>query len=208
MEELRSTEILDREIQEDARKKAEKILKTADAEIEAIKAQVPARLAVLVSEKEAEYALKIEAVKRDSQAAIPLEKQRLVVSFIDEQVTEAVDNWFSNLSQDKKLELLGNHALKYNEVLKDKDVDFYYYGYTEAQIKKMCSSLFKTTNIHSCKKLQKNEALLLGFSDGFYIKTVDKSIVCRASIEEVSSVLLTEKREELALKLFGGRLPL
>lgn len=208
MEELRSTEILDREIQEDARKKAEKILKTADAEIEAIKAQVPARLAVLVSEKEAEYALKIEAVKRDSQAAIPLEKQRLVVSFIDEQVTKAVDNWFSNLSQDKKLDLLGNHALKYNEVLKNKDVDFFYYGYTEKQIKKMCSSLFKTTNIHSCSELQKHEALLLGFSDGFYIKTVDKSIVCRASIEEVRSVLLTDKREELALKLFGGRLPL
>ena len=31
MEELRSTDILDKEIQDDARKKAEKILKNADA---------------------------------------------------------------------------------------------------------------------------------------------------------------------------------
>ena len=44
MEELRSAEILDKEIQDDARKKAEKILRNADSQCDQIMAQVESRL--------------------------------------------------------------------------------------------------------------------------------------------------------------------
>ena len=43
MEELRSTEILEKEIQSDARRKAEKILKNADADCEKILSSVETR---------------------------------------------------------------------------------------------------------------------------------------------------------------------
>ena len=52
MEELRSAEILDKEIQDDARKKAEKILRNADSQCDQIMAQVESRLEEAKKEKE------------------------------------------------------------------------------------------------------------------------------------------------------------
>lgn len=55
MEELRSTEILDKEIQEDARRKAERILRKTDVECEKIKNSVSTRIETVTSEKNEEY---------------------------------------------------------------------------------------------------------------------------------------------------------
>ena len=52
MEELRSTEILDKEIEADARKKADKILKNADSEAEKILADVETRVKEAKEQKE------------------------------------------------------------------------------------------------------------------------------------------------------------
>ena len=80
MEELRSTEILDKEIQEDARKKAGRILRDADAEAAKILAAVDSRVAAIRKEKENAYEQKIAAFKRDAEAALPLEEKRFLVS--------------------------------------------------------------------------------------------------------------------------------
>ena len=52
MEELRSTEILDKEIQEDARKKADKIVKNSQIEAQNILDSVDGRIEVARQEKE------------------------------------------------------------------------------------------------------------------------------------------------------------
>ena len=77
MEELRSTEILDKEIQEDARKKADKIVKNSQIEAQNILDSVDGRIEVARQEKEKFYAEKLTRFERDTNASLPLEKQRL-----------------------------------------------------------------------------------------------------------------------------------
>ncbi|HOC28537.1 MAG TPA: hypothetical protein PKH40_02540 [Treponemataceae bacterium] len=207
MEELRSTEILDREIQEDARKKAEKILKTADAECAEILAQVTFRIERVKAEKTAEYASRLEAVRRDSSAAIPLEKQRRLVSYVDRQVREAILDWFSSLSAEKRLALLSRHAERYRTALAGKPLVISVCGYGEKEVASLAAGLFGSGNIASVRTLSASEAERAGFSDGFYIETEDASIACRVSLEEVRDMILSDKRQELADCLLAGRLP-
>ena len=62
MEEFRSTEILDKEIQADARKKAEKILAKADVDCALLLEEVSGRIEKAKKELEDKYSLKITAL--------------------------------------------------------------------------------------------------------------------------------------------------
>ena len=77
MEELRSTEILDREIQSDARKKAENILKKADKSCEEILNSV---------EKTIEEARKTKEDFYNKTYPIPTESWEKIVKLIIEQM--------------------------------------------------------------------------------------------------------------------------
>jgi len=64
MEELRSTEILDKEIREDARRKANRILNNATLECEKILEDVNNRFEKDAETKKAEYQFKIDDYKK------------------------------------------------------------------------------------------------------------------------------------------------
>ena len=69
MEEFRSTEILDKEIQDDARRKAEKLLKRAEIDGQKILDDVKVRIENTAKEKQAMYAARTEALKNDLDTA-------------------------------------------------------------------------------------------------------------------------------------------
>ena len=79
MEEFRSTEILDKEIQEDARRKAERLIKRAETDGQVLLDENQARIEKTAAEKKALYAKKLESYKTDLAAALPLEKERFLV---------------------------------------------------------------------------------------------------------------------------------
>lgn len=207
MEELRSTEILDREIQEDARKKAEKILKLADIESKAFIDAVPARIDHFRQEKQKEYARRLDVVKHDHEASVPLEKQRRIIFFVDKTVNDALSSWFSSIDTEQQLFLLQKHAARYVPVLEKKHIKVFVFGYSENEIKKIVHTLFTKEAINSITSLSKAEAVLRNVSQGFILESFDGSIICRVTIEEIKNTLLSEKREELADKLLQGRLP-
>ena len=103
MEELRSTEILDKEIQNDARKKAERLLEKADNESKFLIEDVKNRISLAEKERSEENNEKLEKYKKNLDASIPLEKERFLVIFIQDSINKAMDNYFSSLSQNEKI---------------------------------------------------------------------------------------------------------
>lgn len=202
MEELRSTEILDREIQEDARRKAEKILKANEAECEHILAGVAARVESARGEKDAEYKARLDSHVRDSEAAIPLEKQRKLVSFIDESVKAALDGWFAGIGKEKRLELYASLLRKVRPLFETSAVNVWFRGYGEAAIRELAESVFGAKGVASVA-----EAATQAFGDGIVVESSDGLIRCRATMDEIRETLLNEKRQELAEALMGGRIP-
>lgn len=212
MEELRSTEILDKEIQEDARKKADKIVKNSQKEAQNIIDGVSGRIETAKQEKEKLYAEKLTRFERDTNASLPLEKQRFLVSFEDEQVTNGIKNYLEKLSLEKKSELLKELLKKYKSILENRKVNIFTVNFDKTLSEKMTKEILSNNSILSCVELSDYEKQILteenpNFVEGFVLKSDDKAITCRVLLCEIINNIKDKNSFELAQTLFCGRLP-
>ena len=102
MQELRSTDILDKEIQADARKKAERMLQKADRDCENLLGSLEADLQKSAEEKKTFFDNKLQSFETDRKAVVPLEKERFKVSFIQDAVIQNI-NTFPLISMNQDL---------------------------------------------------------------------------------------------------------
>jgi len=207
MEELRSTEILDREIREDARRKAEKALSASEAECAMISSDYASKLDADRAAKKAEYAEALAAYERDVAAAIPLEKERRLVSFIDAEVRSALDARLADLGPSGRLSLYGRLLSRYSPRFNGARVRVYARGFDPDQARAAVGRAFGPERVASSESLDPERAAREGCSDGLIVEAEDGSVSCRASLEEIRNEILDSRRQELAEALFGGRLP-
>jgi vacuolar-type H+-ATPase subunit E/Vma4 len=106
MEELQSTEALDREILEDARTKAFKILKTAGETEAASKAAWDGKLDKTLAEAGDNYRLKEERERREIMARLPLDERKIRSEKIERFLSGAMDDFLRSLDRGKILSVL------------------------------------------------------------------------------------------------------
>lgn len=208
MQELRSTDILDKEIEADARRKAEAILKRADKECEEIIASVQNRINVARQEKEEFYSKKLDAFEKDLKASGPLEKQRFQVSFIQEQVITAINKYLAELKEEERLVLVTDRFDF--SVCKDKKINAYVYGFDFDAAQKILKEKLGSTLV-SCKKTDFGKTMIeeeLGLENnqGIILEAEDKSMRARLTLVQVLGGILDNYRQELSDALFGGSL--
>lgn len=205
MQELRSTEILDKEIRAEAQRKADKILKNADTECEKILSSVDERVAEAKKEKEIFYNKKLSILENDQAASIPLEKQRFEVSFIQDSLAKQMNEYLSSLSEEKRIDLILN---QFNlELLKDKKLNAFVYGFDLNFTKKVLTEKFGS-NLLNCEKTEfgkivTEEDCSLENKAGIILESEDKQYRCRLSLSEVVNNLFNKYRAELSDALFS-----
>ena len=208
MQELRSTDILDKEIEADARRKAEAILKRADEECAEIIASVQKRVEVARQEKEEFYSKKLDAFEKDLKASGPLEKQRFEVSFIQEQVISAINKYLQGLSQDDRLALV-TKSFDFS-ICSGKKMNAYVYGFEPASAEKLLKAKLGDS-LASCSKTEfgktmREEDIGLEQNQGIILEADDKSMRCSLTLVQVLGEILDKYRQELSDVLFGGAL--
>ena len=213
MQELRSTEILDKEILNDAVKKAERIKKQTDEDISQVIASVDDDVAKAQKDKEAYYADKLDSFVKDKKAAAPLEKQRMKVSFFQASMTKEIDKYLSSLSEKKRLELVLSQIP--SEIIKKNTEDSakltaYIYGFDFTAAKNILAKEYKGI-ISSYEKtdfgkLVPEESYSLSKKNlkGIILESEDKNYRYRFTISEVLGKVLDKNRAELVQALFGG----
>ena len=202
MQELRSTDILDKEIQTDARKRAEKILKKADSDVSNILASVDENVEKAKTDKVAFFQQKLDAFEKDQQASIPLEKERFEVSFIQGQLSEKINKYLESIPEEKRMDLV----CKFFTFKLEKNVNAYVYGFDLAKGKDYLSKKLGSKML-SCEKTDFGRILVeddcgLNKQEGFILEAEDKSFRCRLTISQVVSSILDEDRKELYEALF------
>lgn len=205
MEELRSTDVLDKEIRADSVKKAEKILEKANETASALMEGVDQR--VKESEESARKASKarVDLFEKNEGASVPLEKQRYLVSYINSSILDAIKNYFENMDPAKKLQVIENMARSCSSIVGDRTVSAVACGGlsvkdAESVVKKAFSA--KANKVELSGRPNENS-----FDYGILVSTEDGKVRCRLTLEEKINEILGQKREQLALALFGGRLP-
>lgn len=206
MQELRSTDILDKEIQADARKKAERMLAKADSDCAKLLASVDTDIEKAAEEKQEFFAHKLDAFEKDRMAVVPLEKERFKVSFIQNAVIQNINKYLEALTEEKRLTLVARN-FDFNT---DRRLNAYVYGFSVSAAKKFLSSKLGD-KLLSCTETKFGAVALedeIGLSNpqGIILESEDKNFRCRLTLSEVIEKLLDTNRAELSATLFGGDL--
>lgn len=206
MQELRSTEILDNEIRQEARRKAEKVLKRADEECTQILAGVDKRIEEACAEKHEFYAKKLTAFEKDIAASVPLEKQRMSVSFVQSELVKAVNKYLDSLGPQKRLKLVLQSCDP--KVFEGREFDAFVYGFDIESAQKMLLSVLGVKPV-SCNKTEFGKIIIeddigLEIKEGIILETQDKSIRYRLTLAEVFNRVMDKYRAQLADALFDG----
>jgi len=106
MEELQSTEVLDREILEDARKKALRLLKQADDTIKLQNEQWDEKTNKSIDELLIKYNEQKKTETEKVMARLPVDKLRLKIEYMENLLKAAVESWYKSLNQQQILDLL------------------------------------------------------------------------------------------------------
>lgn len=211
MEELRSTEILDKEIESDARKKAERILSDADAECARLLGAVADRVKEASEQKSAYYNTKIATFKKNRDAALPLEQERYRVSFYTRSVADAFNAYLEKLGEEKQLSLIETLLVRSLPALKGKKLNARVFGFSLADAKKLLEKHLDAKNlavIETAFEKSGDEAVPLNtVHKGIMIESDDNTVRARLTIDQLVSEIEDTYSNELATTLFGGRLP-
>jgi V/A-type H+/Na+-transporting ATPase subunit E len=204
MEELNSTEILDREILEDARKKAARILKTADDTIHAKTSEWEKKTQEAILELEKKYNGQREEASVNIMARLPVDKLRNKAEKIENILQSAVKAWYESLSRQRIIEILTNEFTKRLAVcaeFADSNKKRVFYN---ALDRKEAEQVIKNAS-SSTSKNWADYSIEESFSDGLpsiTLETDDIRII--ASIQKTVDLLLQEKRIELVEALVGN----
>lgn len=211
MEELRSTEALDNEIRNDARKKAEQILAKAEETALSIIDSVKQKVQEEQSQARKNCDARIALYRKNKEAALPLEKQRYLVQNIHDAVIDAMNEYFDSLKESKRLEIIKILVERSKNLLEGKSVKAVIIGFKKTTADKMLKSVLgkslKSSSVGDERLI--SEEAVAGFNrrEGVVLQSDDGSMICRFTLDEKIKEILDENSRELAETLFCGRVP-
>jgi len=191
MEELQSTEILDREILEDARKKVVRIIKAAEDTINAQNAEWEKKTVSSIDELDKKYKELREVSAAKIMARLPIDKHRVKIEKIESLLFSAVETWYKNLSRQKILDLLAEELAKRLALCED----FYKAARVDARINGINRNEAETVFQKIKIKCAINEDTAASKYPSITLDTGETRII--AGIGNIVDFLLQEKRAEL-----------
>ncbi|MDR2965944.1 MAG: hypothetical protein LBU88_09230 [Treponema sp.] len=196
MEELQSTELLEREILDDARKKALRILKAADDTILEKTKEWDDKTTESINDLEEKYSKQKKIAAEKIMARLPIDKLRAKAEKTENLLQDAVKDWYESLDRKLVLKILNDELNKRLELCRippaaSKDV--YYSG---LDINEVLSIIKPTGDSYTFKEISSASCYPL-----ITMETENFNII--ASIQKIIDYYLAEKREELVEALVG-----
>jgi hypothetical protein len=205
MEELRSTEILDREILEDARKKAYRVLKTADDTVKNAGELWKKKTEDALADINRRYNRREEQARGEIMARLPLDKRRVRSEKVESFLQSAMKGYLEGLSRERLLSLLGRElARRFRECpeladLREGGLPVTYRGLAREEALEILQRVFP-----------QGGWALKPAEPGFKLPGTFPALVAdapavriTASIDGMARELLEDKRAELVSALFG-----
>ncbi|MDR3312569.1 MAG: hypothetical protein LBS64_05505 [Spirochaetaceae bacterium] len=182
MEELRSTEILDKEIEDDARRKAVQILEHADEECKTILDAVEGRVQEMLAEKKKEYDAAFQHFTHNENASLPLEQVRFLSAHKTKSIMTGINAYLTAIPREKRRRIVDSMIEKYTPLFAGKHF-----------------TVRETTEPSAFPEITVSEGVIMESDDG--------SIRARATLDERIAEILDTSGYDLAAALFGKRLP-
>ena len=214
MEELKSTEVLDREILEDARLRAHKILINAEDTLEAQVKDWDNRIQTALDSIRKNYSERSEKIEEEIFARLPLDQRRLRSEMAEKLILKAMEDFLHSLPRDKLLSVLerelmgrlrswtGNRvqttlenvaALRIGKILES--VTAHYSNLSQAEAEAILKKVPESENWEI-----KEDSNVQGFPS---ITINTQSMKINASVRTAAAAILKARRAELASALLS-----
>lgn len=194
MEVVKTSEELEKQILEDARKKAGKILESAEKECIEIRREGERRVAEECTVMTEATDRKIQGLQHELSASLPLDFMRKRLTFIEESLTGALQEYLDGLDAAALKEVLAVQIARARNVLRDCEVQVLAGGIPLKEASALVQEAIPGIRIGNVTGMEEK---------GIVLETVDKKIRFRATIAEIRQLLLEDHREELADALLG-----
>lgn len=196
MEILRTSEALERQILEDARRKAGRILEAAEKDLAALASEGEARAAREAVRIQADCDAKILALRREMEAGLPLEHLRARLIFTERAVREALGAYFESLGQEDLERVLSAMLRKPAALLGGAKLRVSFAGMEAAAARRIVGKAFPGAVIEEV-------SVRADGARGLVLSTADGRALFRATLEDLEQILLEERRAQMAAALLG-----
>jgi len=201
METVKTSEALEKQILDDARAKTRRIREAAEKERAAILAEVERRDAEEVNRLEAAGNTRLAALRADLEASLPLELKRLRLGFFQKAVVDALEQLFRSLDAGELDRVLGGLVALAAFAFINQHLVVRCSGITTEEGRRIVTANVAGALVDESTALDADQAADAG--TGLFVETADGSRRLRATLKELTSLLLEEHREQLVRELFG-----
>jgi vacuolar-type H+-ATPase subunit E/Vma4 len=201
METVRTSDVLESQILEDARAKGKRIREAADKECAGVSAEWERRDAEEARRLDAVREVRIAALRGDLEASLPLDFMRSRLDFFQASVSGALEKLFLSLDARELARVIGRQVSRASSAFINQRLVVSCAGLSEAEARAIIAGSIPGAVVHEVKTLGAESALEAG--KGLIVETADGSRRFRATLQELSALLLEEHREEVLQALFG-----
>ncbi len=201
METVKSSEALEKQILDDARAKARRIREAAEKERAAILAEADRRDAEELARLDAAGKARLAALRADLDASLPLDVKRLRLAFFQKQVEGGLQELFSSLEPRERDRVLGGLVGRAAAAFTNQRVVVRCSGITPEEGRRIVTANVAGVQVEESVTLDGRAAEEAG--TGLLLETANGSRLLRATLKELTALLLEDHREQLVKELFG-----
>jgi vacuolar-type H+-ATPase subunit E/Vma4 len=201
METVRTSEVLESQILEDARAKAKRLRDSAEKECTAILAEGERRDAEEARRLDSALEARLAALRADHEAALPLDFMRSRLEFLQKAVSGALEEMFASLDAGELDRVIGQQVARASFAFINQRLVVKRAGISEQEARRIVAANVPSAEIREVTLLPAERAAEAG--KGLIVETEDGSRRFRATLRELTALLLEEHREELVTALLG-----
>ncbi|MGB4571820.1 MAG: hypothetical protein WBH97_03255 [Rectinemataceae bacterium] len=201
MEEIQGTEVLEKEILDEAVKSADRMVRQAAAEVERATARTKAQLESELAGLKAEADAKSGRYADEVRSRLPLERTRIRAAFLDSAIRENLRAWIDSLDPESLARWCGARLAEGASSVAQGAWILRYRGFSGALAAKIAEGFPGALK----PKLQEDSALR---DRGVVAETEDGSVRLNATGIDLESALVEDRRGELAAALCPELVPI
>lgn len=206
MQEIKSTQNIEKQIFDDAQKKAQIILQNADDECKKINDQFNLDFENIKKEKTEFFKNKADDFRSDLFATFALEKQRIELSSVNERLLQKINEYLLSLTSEQRLKIAAGFFDLKKICITNKKYNAFVYGFDLQNVQEVLSG-FKEIAIEKIEKTEFGKKIVeaeidLAVKEGIILEATDNSQRIRITLSEVINELLENNRQSLYESLF------
>ena len=196
MEEVRNSDNLKKEILEDARKKAERIMRNAEKQAALLRDEGEKKTSSEIADLAREYARRTAFLEKETLASLPLEKRRIKQHFLAEKFEECLAAFVSGISDEEAASVLKKRLSGTAHLLGNEKYNVTYSGLKAETVRKILEGHLAQGQILSLSETKRTKGLVIASANG--------RITYRLTFDEITEELREFHRKEIFDALFKG----